>query len=302
MSTYRKTTLISVDDALAKGRRMLLLPRILMISGLFFFLFPLAMIFMALLEGSAFTINIWLACAGIVLFCFIIFFYLPFLYWSKTTTRWKLWAFDNVDNVHELRIMAVQANLCPAFGTLMDKLQIQSANERERWRELQGRFDFPEVFKDDPNIPFTTNIFYSKVHLTINILFGLLFVAMGSIIAYLAIKNNWQLSLKLIAPLIAIAPLYKIFIAFKRMFKKQPELVLENQGLTTIQTGFLNWDQIFNEKVTRTDQGKRGVKFTLSFQHPGGIVHIDISDLDITKSGLERLIRVYKGRFASGIR
>lgn len=302
MNTYRKTTLISVDEALAKGRQMLLLPRILMMAGLFFFLFPVTMIMIAVFGGPPFSMKIWLVCAGVILFCFIIFFYLPFLYWSKTTTRWKLWAFDNVDNVHELKIMAVQDNLCPADGTLMDTLQIRSANERERWHELQGRFDFPEVFKDDASVPFMTPIFYSKLHLTVNILFGLLFVAIGSIIAYLAIKNNWELSLKVIGTLIAIAPLYKIFTAFKKMFKKHPELVLENQGLTTIPTGFLNWDLVFNEKVTRTDQGKRGVKFTLSFQHPVGIVHIDISDLDVTKGRLERLIRLYKGRFISGIR
>ncbi|WP_374950741.1 hypothetical protein [Mucilaginibacter sp.] len=83
------------------------------------------------------------------------------------------------------------------------------------------------------------------------------------------------------------------------MIKKQPELVLDNQGLYTEQTGLLNWDLIFNEKVTRVDQGKRGVKFTFSFQHPGGIVNIDISDFNISKGRLERLMRVYKGRYSS---
>ena len=75
--------------------------------------------------------------------------------------------------------------------------------------------------------------------------------------------------------------------------------MLDNQGPCTEQTGFLNWDLIFNEKVTRVDQGKRGVKFTFSFQHPDGIAHIDISDFNISKGQLERLMPVYKGRSGS---
>jgi hypothetical protein len=298
MSSYQKASTISVDEAITKGRKTLLLPRILMIVGLFYFLFPIAMLFIALKDGPAFTMNEWLIFTGMILFSFVICFYLPFLFWSKRTTRWKLWAFDNVDNVHELKIAAVQAHLCPAYGTLMDKLQIHSAEEREQWRKVQDRFAFPDVFKDDPTIPPVTQIFYSKAHLTLYTFFGLLFVGIGCGLEYLAIKNNGNMSLKLIAPMIACAAIYYMVINIKRMLKKQPELVLEDQGLTTLETGFLNWDQIFNEKVTRTDRGKRGILYTYSFQHPGGLVNIDISDLDISKFRLERLIRIYRGRFA----
>ncbi|MGY4537853.1 hypothetical protein ACVW0P_002272 [Mucilaginibacter sp. UYNi724] len=172
MTTYQKTSLISVDEALSIGRKMLFLPRILMMAGLFFGMFFLAMIGIAIVEGPPFTTNAWLVCAGAILFCLLVCFYLPFLYWSKTTTRWKLWAFDNVDDVHELRIMAAQAHLCPVYGNIMDKLQIQSREEREQWRALQDRFSFRADFKDDPNIPAITQIFYSKLHMIINILFG----------------------------------------------------------------------------------------------------------------------------------
>ncbi|MGY4385176.1 hypothetical protein ACVWYN_002212 [Pedobacter sp. UYP24] len=64
MSTYQKSELISVDEAVAKGRSMLLLPRILMIAGLFFFLFPIALLIMALMDGPAFTKNSWLISGG----------------------------------------------------------------------------------------------------------------------------------------------------------------------------------------------------------------------------------------------
>jgi len=190
MSSYQKANLISVDEAITKGRKMLLLPRILMIIGLFFFLFPIAMLSIAVKDGPAFSMNAWLISGGIIVFCFGLCFYLPFRFWSKRTTRWKLWAFDNVDNVHELKIAAVHANLCPAYGTVMDKLQIQSAEEREQWRKLQDRFYFPDFFKDDPTIPSATKIFYSKTHSSVYVLFGLLFLGIGCGLEYLVIKNN----------------------------------------------------------------------------------------------------------------
>ena len=299
MSTYQKASLISVDEAITKGRQMLLLPRIVMVVGLFFFLFPITLILIGVFEGPPFTTKVWLVCTGVTVFCFVVFFYLPYLFWSKRTTRWKLWAFDNVDDVHELKIMATEAHLCPAYGTVMDKLQIQSTEERERWRKLQDRFNFRSAFINDPDIPAKTEVFYSKVHLTIHILFALLFIAIGSVMEYLTIKHDGPTSLKIIAALIALVPIFLIFKSVQRMIKKQPELVLDNQGLFTEQTGFLNWDLIFNEKVTRVDQGKRGVKFTFNFQHPGGIVNIDISEFSISKGRLERLIRVYKGRYLS---
>lgn len=301
MSSYQKAILISVDEAITKGRKMLLLPRILMVLGLFFFLFPVAMILIAVFEGPPFTTDIYLICTGVILFCFVVCFYLPFRFWSKRTTRWKLWAFDNVDNVYELKIAAVNANLCPAYGTVMDKLQIQSAEEREQWRKLQDRFDFPDIFKDDPTIPSVTEVFYSKMNSAVYILFGLLFLGIGGGLEYMVIKNDGNFTSQLLPLVIAIAAICYIVINIRRMLKKQPEMVLDNQGLTTPETGFLNWDLIFNEKVTRTDRGKRGILYTFSFQYPGGLVNIDVSDFNVNKARLERLIRVYKGRFTAGI-
>lgn len=157
------------------------------------------------------------------------------------------------------------------------------------------------IFSKITLLPSVTEIFYSKTHLTLYILFGLLFVGISGGLEYLVIKNNGNLTSKLIAPVIAIVAIYAMVINIKRMLKKSPELVLENQGITTPETGFLNWDLIFYEKVTRTDHGKRGILYNFSFQHPGGLVNIDVSDFNVSKARLERMIRVYKGRFAAGL-
>ncbi|AMR32506.1 hypothetical protein A0256_14265 [Mucilaginibacter sp. PAMC 26640] len=68
------------------------------------------------------------------------------------------------------------------------------------------------------------------------------------------------------AAIIALVPIVLILKSAKGMIKRQPELVLENEGFYTEETGFLNWDLIFNEKVTRAHEGKREVRFTFSFR------------------------------------
>ena len=60
--------------------------------------------------------------------------------------------------------------------------------------QLQERFNFISAFIDDPEIPSTTEVFYSKFHLTINILLVLLVVAISSVIEYLTIKHDGQTS------------------------------------------------------------------------------------------------------------
>lgn len=298
MSDYQKKELISVDEALARGRSMLLLPRILLIMGIFFFLFPTALIIMALMAGPVFTPNVWFWCVAVLIFTFFIGFYLPFRFWSKRTTRWKLWAFDNVTNVHELNKLALRANLFAAYGTVMDKLQVQSADERERWRELQDRNNFPEVFVDDQSVPPETIIYFSTPYLIFNILLGLIFMAVGIVIEYFAFKPGSAALTHIVGIVIILIPLYFIFSTLRNLIRHQPQLILNSKGLYTVETGFLSWDIIYGEEVQKIIQGRRGIKYILHFNYMGGIANIDVTLFATTRNKLEKLIRVYRGRFA----
>ncbi len=302
MSTYQKTELISVNEAIAKGRQMLLLPRILMVAGLFFFLFVLAMVFIAVTQGPPQTVKVWSIVAGVAVVFGLLFFWLPYWFWSKRTTQWKLWAFDNVDNVHELKIMATAANLCPVYGSVMDKLQFQTASERQRWRDLQDRFTFPEVFRDDPAVPAITEIRYSKFHMVVNFLFGAALVVTGIVILFLTFKNDSPTSLKLVGALLTIAPLYMMFISIKRMFSTRPVITMTNTSLITQLTGPLEWDLVYDQHVRRINRGRNTIRYLLTFRYPGGTAEVDVTELAITKVQLERLMRVYKHRYEAGIR
>jgi hypothetical protein len=50
-------------------------------------------------------------------------------------TKWRLWAFENVRNVHELKERAVQAKLIWPDHSIFEKMEIRSASDKERWRK-----------------------------------------------------------------------------------------------------------------------------------------------------------------------
>ncbi|MFD2145446.1 hypothetical protein [Mucilaginibacter antarcticus] len=254
---------------------------------------------MALIDGPAFTKNSWLVVGGIILLTFVLFFYLPFLYWSKRTTAWKLWAFDHVDDVHELKIVALQAHLFPLYGSAMDQLQIQSTKEREQWAKLQERFQFRGNFIDDSSIPAETNIYFSKLELSLNILLGLFISSIGITALYLSSIKASTIWVKLIGFAFALAPWYMIIATFKNLLNRKPQLTLNKTGLYTWDNGLVPWDVIYDIEVTAT-QRRNFIKYTLHFKYPGGIVNKEITELDTNRNKLERLIRVYRGRLNSG--
>lgn len=300
MSAYQKSNLISVDEAVAKGRKMLLLPRMLLIIGLFCGLFPIGLILIAVVEGPVFTKNIWLIAGSVVFISILVFLFLPFLYWSKRTTSWKLWAFDNVDDVHELKIVALQANLFPLYGSVMDRLQIQSAYEREQWKKLQERFHFHGDFIDDSGLPAETRICFSKLQLSLNMLLGLFFVGIGVTVVILSFHKKSAIWPKIVGVVIALAPWYMIIATFKDLLNRKPQLVLSDTGIYTEGSGPIPWDAIYDIEVKQITQGRRGIKYTLHFKYPGGFVNINVTELDISRNKLEKLIRVYRGRSGFG--
>ncbi|RFZ83439.1 hypothetical protein DYU05_15010 [Mucilaginibacter terrenus] len=80
---------VTVDEALARGKRTINYPVLVITFGCIFLPFILMPIFD--LPG-------WTAVPG-----FAAGFLLAWLWWSITITQWRIWAFDNVRNVHELK-------------------------------------------------------------------------------------------------------------------------------------------------------------------------------------------------------
>jgi hypothetical protein len=300
MKEYQNSDLVSVDQALTKGRQMLLMPRIVMIIGLFFFMFPFALLFIAITGERDLTTKTWLVFATVLIINSFIFFYLPFRFWSKRTTRWKLWAFSHVNDVEELRRASRKASLCSGYGSFLDNIQIHSALERDQWRRLQQRTGEPDVFIDDTGTDSETIIYYSTARLLMNIFFYLFILAAGIVAEIFDFSSEKSSTfLILVGALMIISSLFLIVRSVIDLSRHQPRIILNDFGIFTVQTGFIRWDNVFNIKITVINHAKRGAEYTLQIQYPGGLANIEVTDYE-RRSQLESLIRIYKGRYKVG--
>lgn len=88
MSTNLKSN-VSVDEALVKGRQMVTQPvQTIIVGG----------VILTILMGWWKLIPVWGYPVG-----FLISLALALLWWSVSVTTWRLWAFEHVRNVHELK-------------------------------------------------------------------------------------------------------------------------------------------------------------------------------------------------------
>jgi hypothetical protein len=71
------------------------------------------------------SISLWLLPLSI-----LAFFTLPWLYWSFAITKWRIWAFSNVDDICKLASEAVTNQLIWAQGSIFEKTEIRTKKEK----------------------------------------------------------------------------------------------------------------------------------------------------------------------------
>jgi hypothetical protein len=297
MPVIQENKNISVREAICKGRQMLLLPRILLALGLFFFMFMGGVFFIIMDIATPRMVNFAYKFGLFWLITFIPFVILPYWFWSKRTTCWKLWAFENVNNVHELSRVAHRAALFANYGSFWDKITLQTKSEREQWANLQIKFERADVFEDDVDVPTKTVIYFTTTGRLLLILFYLGIGALGlqfTIGAFYPGSHKWValISISLMAWM-----LYLIFIMIKDIVDHRPQIILDNKGVETVKGGFNSWNAISNIRVT--PGSKHDVGSILRYQHPNGMVKLDIAYYSISHDMLDHLLRIYRGRYNS---
>jgi|SRR6185312_16245148 hypothetical protein len=65
----------------------------------------------------------------------------PWVYWSFKITKWRIWAFENVEDVHDLKQRAITAKLIWPDGNIFEKTEIRTAEDKRRLALIEKRFD-----------------------------------------------------------------------------------------------------------------------------------------------------------------
>lgn len=218
---------------------------------------------------------------------------LPWIYWGIKITDWRLWAFENVRNVHELKKRAIQENLIYKDNSLFGKTEIWTKTKREKWAILNEKFSQKDIFIDDITIPNETVIYISKGKSYTEMFFMFICFLIG---IFLILKTKDYI----LGSISCLFGGYLSFTNFKKATNTEPQIILSNKGIETITAKFATWSDISDEEVIREGYGK-STKSYLTFKYPYGIERINIEDLETDSRTLNKLLRVYRGRHTNQV-
>jgi hypothetical protein len=272
---------ISVEKAISKGQLWVNLPVMIVMFGM--------MIVSSLLISSK-IIPLYI---GIIMF--ISAFVFAWLTWSILITKWRIWAFSNVEDLIELHEQAVEAKLIWEQGSFFEKTEIRNTREKAIIEELEIQINkhnrLPKRFKDDVTVPTETQIFFVKTVNFIQFLFTGMLPLIGGIYFVYDGEFNWFFMI-----FIGLGG-YNSFNELKEIFDKEPQIII-NKGFIKI-----NRNEPFRWKDgvqwTLEQHGSRSKYWLLEVYSNGKSVSKEIDDLDILPSDLKRLIKIYSGRASS---
>ncbi len=273
--------MVTVDNAIKKGRWLLLGTPIFIAlgtMGLF------ACVFLYLIAGDIIWVNV--ICSLLILFLPAI---LSVLYYFYMLPRWRIWAFSNVRNVHELKQRAILGQIYPKDDSFLWRFEIKNEEQKQQIEELDKKFALPDVFVEDYNMPFETSYSYSKIENAFYLLCTI-GAAFGGIT--IVLHREYFVSILLLMGSGMFG-----FMAYKRMSAGGPVLTISNDGITTKEDGFHAWCDIKNEQIFFVSAG-RASYFGLSFEVNGESVKMKLSQLTgLSSYKIDHVLRTYRGRY-----
>lgn len=219
---------------------------------------------------------------------FFIGFLLAWLFWSYRVTKWRLWAFENVRNVHELKKRAIQEGLIWKDNKWYNKTEIKSSFDKLKWKELEKKFEKEDEYREDHSLPKSSIIYYSKSKNAYELIIMLGCLGLGIL---LLVKSDSYIT----GTLLSIAGAYFSFKEFRQVTNSSPQIIIDDKGIKTITTDFQKWSEIKNEEVIMERTGKQR-EFYLIYDYPNGLVKLKIDDYNINQKELENLLRTYRIR------
>ena len=267
---------ISVDEAIKKGIYSVNLPALLIFLIGLIASFATAFIFFKPYEMIA----------GL-----IVSYVLATAYRAIMAAKWRIWAFDKVRNVHELHERALSEKLLyptnrPGFGVI----NYNSESQKKHLEKLQAKFRQPDIFIDDRSVPAETVIRYSLLKYSIWIIMFVLMTIFGIYLCTLGHMISYIIGI----PLIVIG-IVNTYMRIRNMLSREPQIILNNDGMRTASTPFYKWNEIANENAIREGTGKYAMYY-LCYDHPKGTTKFHVIDLEVGFIRLQKLLRVYRGR------
>ncbi|MBA0883208.1 hypothetical protein GTZ96_005815 [Flavobacterium sp. BBQ-18] len=260
---------ISVEQALRRGRWQLkYLPMIATFGCI---------------TGSFFISNQTTTGGWVIPIGFISGFSIGWLVWSYFVMEWKIWAYENVRNIHELQRKAVDEKLIWESGSWFEKTEFKNYQQKLKLKQLEEKFLEKDIFKDDISVPRETIIFYSRITILVLLI---LFLGVSFLGTYLLVEKEY------FGLILLIFGLFLSFNQIKKLKDKAPQIILNDKGIKLKNENLIPWSKIYNDRVFSQSNGKSSTNY-LAFNDE----KIVIDELSIKFNELENLLHVYRVRY-----
>ncbi|WP_395049171.1 hypothetical protein [Flavobacterium sp.] len=214
---------------------------------------------------------------------FVAGFSIGWILWSYFVMEWKIWAYENVRNIHELQRKAVAEKLIWDSGSWFEKTEFKNYEQKQKLKQLEKKFLEKDIYRDDISVPKETIIYYSRNTIAF-LLF--LYLAISVLGAYFLLEKEY------IGLLFFGFGLYLSYNQIKKLREKSPQIIINDKGIILKNENLITWDSIYNDRVYSQSNGKSSTNY-FAFNDE----EISINDLGTTFSELEKLLHVYRVRF-----
>lgn len=223
---------------------------------------------------------------------FLLGFILAWLIWSFMITKWRIWAFENVRNVHELKKRAIQEKLIWNEGNIFEKTEIRNTEDKSKLKKIEKKFEQEDDYREDYSLPPKIAIHYSKLYNYFELGVSILIIGVGF---YFFITKE-ETKHYILGAIITAIGLYSTIKEFIKALDTKPKLIIDSKGIQTKNVEFKNWSNIFTEEVVQEGYGKSAKSYLTYFYDEDEFEKIEIDSLDVTHSELENIIRTYRIR------
>jgi hypothetical protein len=265
---------ISVRAALAKGRSEVVFPAFVSV----FVVIAAIMICMVVSPSPFIT--------GMCLTPFL--FLIPAVIHSQKSPSWKIWAFEHVRNVHELKKKAVHEGILISWLNVFQSL---SHEQKLALQRIEQKFSIPDAFPEDYRIQTVVEIYFNKSY---NLVEAVLYTIVASLtlgLMVIAFSFDGGISLLLFLPLFFFVPM--IIYNLDQYCAVKPPLVFSDDGLL-IRSTFMHKTRIADVNVgLNRKMGRVTANIVGSWME----VSINIADLDTPAAKLAEIAEVFKRRW-----
>jgi hypothetical protein len=221
---------------------------------------------------------------------FLIGFILAWLAWSFMITKWRIWAFENVRNVHELKKRAIQEKLIWEDGNIFEKTEIRNSEDKIKLKKLEKKFEREDEYHEDYSLPPKMEIFYSKVYTYMELVVSISIIGLG---IYFLLKG--QTESRILGIIMSAIGVYSAIKESQKAWNNKPQIIIDNKGIETKNVDFKSWSSIENEEIVREGYGK-SAKSYLTYFYDDEYEKIEITPLNVTDRGMKNILRTYRIR------